>query len=136
MKNTYDLRGSQGNILRLASFDKEALLHMLFYRLMVIIAPAAALMMVYRLLLNTASFNLVNTVVLTVWIVFTPQLFATAKAFSLISSKGVVFGHLNESFLNSRIKKKRIYAVYKAIPYVVLMVWAIGFLAFLVEWLG
>ncbi len=133
-ENSYDVRGRQSSIFRLYGFDNEGLVHMVFYR----IAVFASLLLAAAIIIGFVYFNQPFTMpakalVVLVWILFTPQLFETGKAMSIIASRGVVFGMLNESFLKF-IKMKRIYAVYRIIPYLILLVWILGFVGMLWLW--
>jgi hypothetical protein len=134
----YDVRGSQSRILRLIHFDREALLHMLFYRAAVFISILLAASIIIGMAYYSTAFTWsTKTLIVAVWILFTPQLFETFKAASIIASGGIAFGRLNQSFLNSRSKtawKEPLFAVLKVAPYAVLAAWAMGFVALLYMW--
>ncbi len=134
-QDSYDVRGRQSSILRLASFDSEGMIHMLFYRIAIFVALALAISMTagavyYGNALNSTS----RYLLLALWILFTPQLFETAKAFSIIASHGVVFGRLNESFMKYGAAKEFYYKPLAALPYAAIAVWAIGFAAIAFVW--
>lgn len=133
-KKTYDMRGRQANIARLRPFYNEGFIHMLFYRVLifasVIYGVVLLLSLAYPQLALAAK---VSTAI--IWILFTPQLFETLKGFSLISSRGMAFGHLSEEYtILVRKKYGRNASVYAYVPYAAMVLWAIGFIAMLVWW--
>lgn len=131
-KHVYDVRGSQSRIFRLYCYDREALVHMVFYRVAVIFAILAAITMVASFLsYGNPLDQLSERFVFILGILLIPQLFGSMKAFSIIASHGVVFGRLNPSFMKYGIKERRIYSLYKLIPYIVTVVWVIALV-----WLG
>ncbi len=133
--NSYDVRGSQSRIFRLFCFDKEGLVHMTFYRIAIFVALLLVVSMsVGVVYAKTPFINSTRVLVLLLWILFTPQLFETAKAMSVIASRGIVFGRLNESFMKYGVKKNSSYAMLGALPYLVLLVWTIGFLGVIKLW--
>lgn len=126
-ESSQDFRGRLSNLLRVWRFDREAFVHALFYRLLV---PYS---IVYGVLLLADVFTgflgaALRPLTLVEWILFTPQVYETAKAFSLIGSRGQAFGHLNESYLY--LVRKR-YGVgpgsYAVLPYLALALWLAGF---------
>lgn len=134
-EEAYDLRGRQSSIIRLARFDLDSFVHMLFYRILVFAALLTAVVLVVNLLLQNIGLTLIAKVlVLIVWILFTPQLFSVFKAVSLVSTNGAVFGHLNEAFVRARVEKKGIYLLYKALPYAAMAFWFGGFVVLLYLW--
>lgn len=135
VKEVYDVRGRQWSILRVGRFDKGALLHMLAYRTLIFVAPLAAVVIAVSLFIHVGAVELsARIAVLVVWLLFTPQLFAAIKAFSVVRSGGFVFGSLNESFVKARMKKKAIYHVYEALPYIAMIAWDVGFVVLLLAW--
>jgi hypothetical protein len=136
-KITYDVRGSQSRIFRLLGFDKEAFIHMLFYRILLFVAIITGMAILFYLAFGGTSLLIISdALIAAVWILFTPQLFESAKAFSIISSKGESFGHLNKSFLNSSVirESKAITSLYNTIPYLALVIWVICFFILLFAW--
>jgi len=70
-----------------------------------------------------------------IWVLWTPQLFEVAKGLSLAWSRGMAFGHMNEEFAQMYRKRyNRKSGVYVAFPYVVLALWAAGFIVLLARW--
>ncbi|HUC38794.1 MAG TPA: hypothetical protein VL944_01550 [Candidatus Acidoferrum sp.] len=134
-KQIYDSRGRQTSIARLAQFDAEAFIHMLFYRILIIfsILTFAAFVYSYATKLDFAIFQ---ALFLAVWVLFTPQVFETAKGISLIQTRGFVFGRLNKSYTESAKNHvgARLAVMYRVIPYAALLVWVIGFAALLYVW--
>ncbi len=128
-KETYDARGSQERILRLAKFDKTALWHMLSYRIFIFVSFIVGFAILASALLNASYLDSTTVRVLTllVWLLFTSQIYATAKAMVLIASRGLASDYINKSFLNFAGQKRRLHSAYGAFPYIVLAVWLIGF---------
>ncbi|MDE1768460.1 MAG: hypothetical protein KGH67_01110 [Candidatus Micrarchaeota archaeon] len=133
-KHVYDVRGKQSSILRLYYSDKEALIHAVFYRIAILFAIVTLIVLLYNLINGDMLATSSKRFVIILGILFIPQLFESFKAFSLIASEGVVFGHLNPSFLKYGIKKRKIYWLYKIIPYIVTLVWVIGLAVLSVLW--
>ena len=126
-KETYDMRGRQSLAFRLLCIDREALVHVLFYRIAVFVALAlAASIILGMLVVGTPYTNITRILLIAVWVLFTPQLFEAAKAASVIGSRGVVFGKLNESFKEYGAHKSALNPLYAIFPYVVFAVWLIG----------
>lgn len=129
-----DLRGKQSNIFRLSRFDKEALVHVLFYR---VLAPYSV---IYGVILLASVFYgamqpLAKAFTVVEWILFTPQLYESVKAFSLVSTRGLAHGHLNDSFLYVYRKRYGGSASFFAVlPYIALALWAIGFVLMIAWW--
>ncbi len=134
MEKSYDVRGRQSNIFRLARFDIAALFHMLFYRILIFVAPISAAMIAASLLYPNASVLLASRLlILLVWILFTPQLFSAFKAFSLVSSRGAAFGKFSDYFALTQ-KRREVDSVYRIFPYAGIAVWAIAFVVLTVLW--
>jgi hypothetical protein len=133
-KKVYDFRGKQSNISRLIRFDPEAFVHILFYRLLIPVSIIYGVVLLASLAF--AGLGLVaKTLTIIVWILFTPQVFETAKAISVTGSRGIAFGHLNESYrfiLRTRYSKKA--GGYSLFPYLILALWVIGFIFAVVWW--
>ena len=121
---------------RVSRFDKEAYWHMQSYRILLVLSFLFGLgiIAVALVLPQALSSVVVRLIVLMLWILFTAQVFATAKAASLIFSGGLSSKYLNSSFLNFVVAKKRLLPVYRAFPYFVLAVWLIGFILLLWIW--
>lgn len=134
MNNSYDVRGRQSSIFRLWRFDKTALLHMLFFRALIFLAPLTALFLLLGVAFPTAEMTLASRVlVIATWILFTPQLLAAFKAFSLVSSRGAAFGKFNEYFMRTQ-KKNPYSALYQIMPYIGLAVWCGLFIIIVNMW--
>lgn len=135
-KKLLDLRGKQSRIFRLKSFDSEALVHVLFYRILGPVSVAYGFLLLLSLAYPPLQ-GYVKWLTTLVWILFTPQLFETIKAFSLISTRGLAHGRLNESFkslVEKRYRKSP--GAYQALPYAVLAVWLVGLVLQLVWWVA
>ena len=134
-KEVYDLRGRQALIGRLLRFYKEAYVHMLFYRILIIFSFLAAA--VFSLSLLFDSFGpIFRTVFLLLWIFFTPQVFETSKGVSVIATEGFIFGNLNKSYMVTaeKYEKHALAPIYKVAPYAALSLWAAGFIALALLW--
>lgn len=130
-KNIYDPRGRLSNLGRLKSFDIEALVHLISYRLLIISSLLTVLLFLLSLaapVLDTAW----KIMIALDWLFFTTQVFETLKGLSLTGSGGIAFGRLNESFL-SAMEEKKSSPGFKAIPYIALALWIIGFFVLLAE---
>jgi hypothetical protein len=132
-KKTYDMRGKQSNISRLARFDLEGFIHMLFYRIQIFYSVIYGLAMLYYLITGI-DFGL-KLLTIIFWVLITPQLWETIKAFSLISSRGLAFGHLSEEHVYlMKSKYSKTGSVYSIIPYAAMLFWVLGFIAMLMWW--
>ena len=133
-KKTYDMRGKQSNLTRLAHFDKEGLIHMITYRVLIFYSiPYGILLLVS--LLYPSLVQYIGALTAIFWILITPQLWESVKAFSLISSRGLAFGHLSEEYVYlEKTKYSRTGLLYKPIPYIAMLFWFAGFIALLFWW--
>ncbi len=133
-KNVYNLRGRQSNIVRLIKFDKEAFVHMLAYRILIVFSMIYGVMLLgYYVVPGIGVMVKASTIV--IWILFTPQLFETVKGLSLIITKGLAFGHLGKGhgfLMKKKYGKTGAFAI--PIPYAAMLLWAIGFVALLLWW--
>ncbi len=133
IKSTYDMRGRQRNVLRLLHFDREGLAHIIAYRILVSLCIITGIVAIYSLLSGSIFFlGLTKALFAIVWLLFGIELYSVYKAFGIISTKGVVFGRLNESFVNSEIKKSNWQGLVKAGAPMLLVVWYALFVAFAV----
>jgi len=133
-KRTYDFRGRQGSIFRLARFEPFGLVHALFYRILLAVSLAYGLL-ICSSLVNPQLGPLVKLFTILVWILITPQLFEAFKGIILAVTHGRVFNKFSEAY--SYLiweKRRRVDFVFKAIPYIVLFVWIAFFFAMLVWW--
>ncbi|MCL5419547.1 MAG: hypothetical protein M1354_01555 [Candidatus Marsarchaeota archaeon] len=135
-KRTYDLRGRQRSIFRLARFDLEALVHMVFYRLLIFVSIIAGLAILLSLIFPPSAFSasLVKALVLLVWVLIAPQLYKSAEAFAIMASRGLASRHLDRSFVNASGTDKPAYRFYRALPYAVLLFWSAGFVITAMMW--
>ena len=135
MDGTHDLRGRQLNIFRLAGFDASALVHMVFYRVLIFIAPVAAVAIAVSLMYQSQAAVLISRILIAaVWILFTPQLFSAFKAFSLVYSGGGAFGRFSESFERTQNRSRVGNGAYRALPYACTAVWIAAFAAMMFMW--
>jgi hypothetical protein len=133
-KKVYDFRGKQSNISRLTRFDPEAFVHMLFYRVLIPVSIIYGIVLLASLVFSGLELA-VKALTVIIWILFTPQVFETAKAVSVTGSRGMAFGHLNESYLfilRTRYSKKA--GAYTLFPYLVLALWVVGFISMVAWW--
>ena len=133
-KRLTDLRGPQSRIGRLVSFSFEAWLHMVTNRVMVFLSMLyAVLVVVYLLVPGLGTLLKVATAVL--WVLWTPQFFEALKALALVRTRGLAFGHLNGEFAHLyRMRYRKRPGPYRVFPFVVLLVWAAGFVLMLLRW--
>jgi hypothetical protein len=134
LKSTRDLRGPQVRIGRLLGFHREAFIHVLAYRIMVpltILFGAVVLLSIFLPGLGPV-FKVFTAVI---WVLWTPQLFEVAKGLSLAWTRGMAFGRLNEQFAHlyrKRYGKKT--GAFVAFPFIILALWAAGFVVLLRWW--
>lgn len=133
-KRLTDLRGPQSRIGRLLSFSFEAYLHMLTNRIMAFLSLLYAACIAAYLLVPGLG-TLLKIFTTAVWLLWTPQFFEALKGLALVRSRGLSFGHLNAefAFLYRRHYGKKSGAT-TAFPFVVLALWAAGFVVMLVRW--
>ncbi len=134
-KKIYDMRGGQSSIARLSRFDTEAFLHMIFYRLLIFFSVIFGVVMLASLVYQSAV-PLVKPMLVVEWVLFTLTFFEMAKSFSLIASRGLSFGHLNNEYITMMKLKygKRGNPALSALPFLALGLWALGFVAMLLWW--
>lgn len=133
-KKLYDMRGRQANIARLSRFHKEGFIHMLFYRILVFVSILYGIVLLLFFAYPQLSL-LSKALTAIVWILLTPQLYETAKGFSIISTKGLAQGHLSKEYrflMKSKYGKSG--GIYNVVPYAAMVVWVAGFVAMLVWW--
>jgi len=129
-----DFRGSQARIGRLAGFHLEGFIHVLAYRIMVILTILYGIFIVIFLAAPGLGTPL-KIVTGIVWVLWTPQLFEVAKGLALAWSRGMAYGKLNPEFAHlyrTRYNKKP--GLLRAFPWVVLAVWAAAFVALMARW--
>lgn len=130
-KSIHDPRGRLSNLGRLKTFDREALVHLVSYRLLII--TSLLTFFVFLASLAYPGFAPAWKLLLVLdWIFLSTQVFETLKGLALTGSGGIAFGRLNESFLSAMVEK-RSRPVYKAVPYVALAVWVAGFIVLIAE---
>jgi lysylphosphatidylglycerol synthetase-like protein (DUF2156 family) len=129
-----DFRGSQARIGRLARFHVEGFVHVLVYRIMVILTIVYGIFIVIYLAAPGLGTPL-KVLTGIVWVLWTPQLFEVAKGLSLAWSRGMAYGKLNPEFASlyrKRYNKKP--GFLQALPWLVLAVWAAGFIVLMARW--
>ena len=134
LKSPRDLRGPQWRIGRLLRFYREAFIHVLAYRIMVLLTIIFGAVMLLSLFVQGLG-PLLKVVTAVVWVLWTPQLFEVAKGLSLAWTRGMAFGRLNEEFAHlyrKRYGKKT--GAFVALPFIVLALWAAGFVVMIVWW--
>ena len=133
-KKTFDMRGKTINIARLASFDSEGFIHMVFYRLLIFYSIIYGIIVFLSFLyLEVAVYLKLATIIL--WVLFTPQVYETAKGFSLIGTKGIAFGHLSREHLYvMKHRYKKGMSVFPTVTALAFMLWLIGFIVMLIWW--
>ncbi len=129
-----DLRGPLSRLGRLVPFHGEGFIHVVAYRVMVpLMILFGALVFVYLFVPGLGLALKVSTAV--IWALWSPQLFEVAKGLSLAWSRGMAYGKLNAEFAHlyrKRYGKGTWHLV--AFPWVVLVLWAAGFVVMLVWW--
>ncbi len=131
-KRIYDVRGKQSRILRLIRSDLEGFIHMLFYRLAIIVSFFAALSIALGIFsVGNPLTPLSEKLIFIMGILMISQIFEFAKGFVVMITGGAVFGRLNRSFLKYGVKPHAVYRLYKLVPYIVTIVWVI-----ILIWLG
>ena len=131
IKSTYDTRGRQRNVLRLAHFDMEGLAHILSYRILAFLTVITGIVALYAILSGSGLWMAAAKILIgVVWLLFGIELYSVYKAFGIIATRGIVFGRLNESFLNSEVRMKRWYGFVKAAGPLLVIVWYALFAVF------
>lgn len=134
LKSPRDLRGPQWRIGRLLRFYREAFIHVVAYRIMIPLTILYGAVMLLSIFLPRLS-AVLKIFTAVIWVLWTPQLFEVAKGLSLAWTRGMAFGRLNEEFAHlyrKRYGKKT--GAFVAFPFIVLALWAAGFLVMLVWW--
>ncbi len=129
-----DLRGPLSRLGRLAPFHPEGFIHVVAYRVMVpLMILFGALVFVYLFVPGLGALLKVSTAV--IWVLWTPQLFEVARGLSLAWSRGMAYGKLNAEFAHLYRKRYgRATAHLVAFPWVVLVLWAAGFIVLVAWW--
>jgi hypothetical protein len=131
IKSTYDTRGRQRNVLRLAHFDREGLAHIISYRILAFLTIITGIVVLYAILSDSSIWMTAAKILIgIVWLLFGIELYSVYKAFGIIATKGIVFGRLNESFLNSEVRERRWYGLIRAAGPVLIIVWYALFAVF------
>lgn len=135
-KQVYDLRGRQASIGRLLGFDKEAFVHMLFYRILIAVSIIAAVAFILDYAIGIPK-TIFESLFILVWVLFTPQVYETAKGLSIIATKGFILGQLNKSYLATANKHRNrsFDQLYKLMPYTALVLWLAGLVTLSYMWL-
>ncbi|MDE1825409.1 MAG: hypothetical protein KGH61_03475 [Candidatus Micrarchaeota archaeon] len=135
MKRTYDLRGRQSSIFRLARFDPEGFLHALIYRILIFLS------IVYGLVLLLANqypqlYLAIAPLTAAVWILFTFELFEFIKGIALAQTKGLAFGRFQSTYREVQLRHAphaQIFA-FTIAPYLAVIIWLLGFAAMVMWW--
>lgn len=133
-KKTFDMRGSQTNILRLAAFDKEGFIHMVFYR---ILMPYSV---IFGIVVLTSYFNsnliqYIKPMTILMWVLFTPTAYETVKGFALIITGGLSSKHLSEGYVSIMKNKYHKQAgILGYVPQFAMLLWLIGFILMVMYW--
>lgn len=133
-KKLYDMRGSQANIFRLAKFDTEGFIHMLFFRILIFVSViyGLAIMLYFENALPGLWVKLLTAIV---WILITPQFFQTVKVISMVGSGGLSFSHFSQEYVFlAKEKRQTDTRAFDILPYALMAIWVIFFIAMLVWW--
>jgi hypothetical protein len=129
-----DLRGPQRRIARLLPFHVEAYLHVLLYRIMVPlnIVFGASIFVSFLVPGHGAALKAFTAVI---WVLWSLQLFEVARGLALAWSRGMAYGNLNAEFAHLYRKRYRKNpAFWFAFPWIVLALWAAGFVIMMIWW--
>jgi hypothetical protein len=108
-------------------------MHALFYRILIFLSIIYAAALIFSLFTQIEAAVKLITVV--VWLLLFPQVFATVKALSLVSTHGAVFGRFSREYAQLLSKRRRsLDSFYLALPYLATAAWAAFFVAMLVWW--
>jgi len=122
--NVHDVRGRLSLLGRLLEFDREAFVHLLFYRALIISSLITVVIFAASLLFSSLDYAWEIMIAID-WLFFTTQVFETSKGLSLTGSNGAAFGRLNPSFVSSMLPSSHT-SFYRSIPYVLLAIWLVG----------
>ncbi len=127
-----DFRGKQKNILRLWKFDKLAFIHMLFYRVLVILGLITGIITIIALYYNNSFLILFSESLIVICsILFIPHFYFIFKVFEIGLSNGAASGNMNESFLVSSKLKKWYFGFFKYGNYLAIIIWVIFIILFI-----
>lgn len=135
MKRTKDLRGHQSNVHRLSKFDSEGLIHMVAYRWLIIFSVIYGILLLLSLYYYPQLAYAVKIATVVIWMLFTPTAYETVKGLSLISSRGLAFGHLSKEYteiMNSKYHRSS--GIFKYVPQFAMLLWLIGFIVMVLFW--
>ncbi len=119
-----DFRGKQSAILRLVTFDKEAFVHMLFYRILIVLGFFTGIICLFGLLYNNALLIRISEFFILIdGILFTPQLYSIIKVLAISLTNGTASGDMNNSFIVSANINRNYFKVFKALGYFVVLAW-------------
>ncbi|MEM0201258.1 MAG: hypothetical protein QXD23_02530 [Candidatus Micrarchaeaceae archaeon] len=125
-----DFRGKQSNIIRLKFFDKFALIHMIFYRIITILGIIAGISIFIYVFTSSHEFLLISEyLILSIWIFFTPQLYEIVQVLNLKLTNAHISKYINNSFLISNNLKKN-YFFLKAINIISILIWITLFIIY------
>ena len=135
---TIDLRGSEKNIARLSRISKEALVHMIVYRILIFLCLITGVLFFVSILVPQVNYLdlLFKSLFVLVWILFSVQLFETAKASVDIATRGFVLGKLEDSYKREiKNRNKKLDMLLGTLPYFAVLVWLAGFILLILLWL-
>ncbi len=132
-KTIYDYRGGWGRLDRQLAFNDYAFVHLLFFRILVIVAIATFAVFAAGLFFQVLV-AYTRYLIIAVWVLFTPQLFEVVKGLAMIGSGGVEYGHLDSSFLFTKHESEAARIEYKVLPYIVLSFWIGGLATLIFMW--
>lgn len=122
-----DFRGKQASILRLKFFDKLALLHMLFYRIIVVLGIITGIFIFSYILFGINEILIISEyLILCIWILFTPQLYEMIQVLNLKITDAHISKYMNNSFLESNNLKKR-YLFLRTMNIFAVVIWIVLF---------
>ncbi len=135
MSSTNSIGSMKPNLSRLFSFYKEGFIHAVSYRVLIFISLLTAAFLIIDIFVNSTIIILTTKIlILITWILFTPQLFSVFVVMVVYMTKGLAFGNLNPSFVNTLEKNEQSLSVYKSIPYIAIAIWLLAFIALSLMW--
>jgi hypothetical protein len=118
-----DFRGKQSSIFRLRFFDNFALIHMIFYRIIVVLGVVTGLSIFGYVIFGVNELLLISEyLILCIGILFTPQLYEVIQVLNLKITNAHISKYMNNSFLVSNNLKKR-YIFLNTINVLAVVVW-------------
>ncbi len=120
-----EFRGKQSSIFRLRFFDKFALIHMIFYRIIVVLGIITGVSIFAYALFGVKELLLISEyLIMCIWILFTPQLYEIVQVLNLKITNAHISKYMNNSFLISNNLKKK-YLFLRTINVLSVIIWII-----------